>query len=97
MIIVTTDKVYQNYKIKKYFSENSMLGGDDIYSGSKACCEILSNSYIKSFFSYKKCNLATVRARGNCFGGGDWTNDRIVKDSLEPIFFKKHKIFIKKS
>ena len=88
VIIVTTDKVYQNYKIKEYFSENSMLGGNDIYSGSKACCEILANSYSKSFFSNKNCNIATVRA-GNCFGGGDWTKDRIVKDSLESFFQNK--------
>ncbi len=88
VIIVTTDKVYQNYKIKKYFAENSMLGGDDIYSGSKACCEILSNSYNKSFYTNKNCNIATVRA-GNCFGGGDWTKDRIVKDSLESFFQNK--------
>ena len=86
LVIITTDKVYQNYKIRKSFTEDSTLGGDDIYSGSKACCEILSNSYSKSFFSNKKINIATVRA-GNCIGGGDWTKDRIVKDCLD--FFSK--------
>ena len=85
IVIITTDKVYQNYKNKKYFNENSELGGDDIYSGSKACCEILINSYRKSFFRNTNCNIASVRA-GNCFGGGDWTPDRIVKDSLETFF-----------
>jgi len=85
IIIITTDKVYQNYKVFKNFDENSLLGGDDIYSGSKACCEILANSYKKSFFKNSKCNIATVRA-GNCFGGGDWTKDRIVKDSLESFY-----------
>ncbi len=89
VIIVTTDKVYQNYKIKKYFTENSVLGGDDVYSGSKACCEILTHSYNKSFFSNTTCNIATVRA-GNCFGGGDWTKDRIVKDSLESFSQNKN-------
>ena len=88
LIIITTDKVYQNYKFKKYFDESSVLGGDDVYSGSKACCEILTNSYKKSFFSNKNCKIATVRA-GNCFGGGDWTKDRIVKDSLESFFNNK--------
>ena len=82
VVIVTTDKVYQNYTIRKHFKEESVLGGDDVYSGSKACCEILTNSYRKSFFSKSNCNIATVRA-GNCFGGGDWTEDRIVKDSLQ--------------
>jgi CDP-glucose 4,6-dehydratase len=88
LIIVTTDKVYQNYKLKKYFDENSTLGGDDIYSGSKACCEILTNSYRKSFFTKNDCRIATVRA-GNCFGGGDWTKDRIVKDALESFYDNK--------
>ena len=88
LIIVTTDKVYQNYKLKKYFDENSILGGDDVYSGSKACCEILTNSYRKSFFTENNCRIATVRA-GNCFGGGDWTKDRIVKDALESFYDNK--------
>ena len=44
ILIITTDKVYQNYESAKYFDEQSKLGGDDIYSGSKACCEILVNS-----------------------------------------------------
>jgi len=88
LIIVTTDKVYQNYKLKKYFDENSTLGGDDIYSGSKACCEILTNSYRKSFFKKNDCRVATARA-GNCFGGGDWTKDRIVKDALESFYDNK--------
>jgi CDP-glucose 4,6-dehydratase len=88
LVIVTTDKVYQNYKFRKSFDEESILGGDDIYSGSKACCEILTNSYYKSFFSTKNINIATVRA-GNCFGGGDFTKDRIVKDCLESFFQNK--------
>ena len=93
LIIITTDKVYQNYKYKKNFSENSILGGNDIYSGSKACCELLANSYKKSFYENSKCNIATVRA-GNCFGGGDWTKDRIVKDSLES-FYNNSKLVIR--
>lgn len=88
IIIITTDKVYQNYKEVKNFDESSLLGGDDVYSGSKACCEILVNSYKKSFFRNSKCNIATVRA-GNCFGGGDWTKDRIVKDALECFYLNK--------
>ncbi len=88
LIIITTDKVYQNYNVKKIFNENSQLGGDDIYSGSKASCETLTNSYRKSFFSDHKCKIATVRA-GNCFGGGDWTKDRIVKDTMECFYNNK--------
>lgn len=87
-VLITTDKVYQNYKFKKFFDENSPLGGDDIYSGSKACCELLAHSYKKSFIEKSKCNIATVRA-GNCFGGGDWTPERIVKDILESFYNDK--------
>ena len=88
LIIITTDKVYKIIKGKKNFEENNELGGNDIYSGSKACCEIIANSYYKSFFSEKNCNIATVRA-GNCFGGGDWTKNRIVKDALNSFFKNK--------
>ena len=93
VLAITTDKVYQNYESIKYFDENSKLGGDDIYSGSKACCEILVNSYRKSFFQNSKCRIATARA-GNCFGGGDWTEDRIVKDALE-CFFKNETMILR--
>ena len=59
--------------------KKKLLGGYDVYSGSKASCEVLTQSYLKSFFQKSKCNMATVRS-GNCIGGGDWTKDRIVKD-----------------
>lgn len=93
LIIITTDKVYQNYKYLKKFDENSELGGDDIYSSSKACCELLAKSYVKSFYSKSKLKIVTVRA-GNCFGGGDWTKDRIVKDCLEKFYLNKN-LFIR--
>lgn len=88
IIFITTDKVYKLTKRKKYFSENSELGGNDIYSSSKACSEILINSYKKSFFLKKKYQIASVRA-GNCFGGGDWKEDRIVTDCLKSFFYNK--------
>ena len=95
MIIVTTDKVYQNLEKKIRFKENSPLGGQDIYSASKASCEILTESYLKSFYSLKgtKCNIATVRS-GNCIGGGDWTKNRIVKDCAE-AFLENKNLFIR--
>ena len=95
MIIVTTDKVYQNLEKKIKFKENSPLGGQDIYSASKASCEILTESYLKSFYLLKgtRCNIATVRS-GNCIGGGDWTKDRIVKDCAE-AFLENKNLFIR--
>lgn len=89
-VIVTTDKVYQNLERRIKFREDSSLGGHDIYSGSKAACEILTQSYTKSFFSDKNnCRIATVRS-GNCIGGGDWTKDRIMKDCAEAFLFNKN-------
>jgi CDP-glucose 4,6-dehydratase len=81
-LIVTSDKCYlNNYKI---LNEDSPLGGDDPYSASKACCEILVNSYIKSF----NLRIASVRS-GNVIGGGDWNANRLVPDIMNSIFKKK--------
>ena len=90
-IVVTTDKVYLNLEKKKKFKESSRLGGYDIYSSSKATCEILTESYVKSFYSSSRCNIATVRS-GNCIGGGDWTKDRIIKDCVESFINNKNLI-----
>lgn len=87
-LIITTDKVYLNLEKRRKFVENDLLGGYDIYSGSKAACEIITHSYIHSFFKKLKCNVATVRS-GNCIGGGDWTKDRIIKDCAESFLFNK--------
>ena len=78
IVIVTTDKCYQEGIINKKFSENDKLGGDEIYSASKASCELITHSYQKSFFyNYSKVGLATARS-GNVIGGGDWSLNRLV-------------------
>ena len=92
VIIITTDKVYKNINKNIKFKENSALGGDDIYSASKASADILALSYAKSFFN-KNSNLATARA-GNCIGGGDWTKYRILTDSVN-AFYKKKKLILR--
>ena len=51
VIIITTDKVYKNIEKETFYSENCTLGGYDIYSSSKACCEILTESYRNSFYN----------------------------------------------
>lgn len=94
VIIVTTDKVYKISKKNIKFKENSSLGGKDIYSASKSSCEIITHSYLDSFFKRKKINVVTVRA-GNCIGGGDWTKDRIIKDCMES-YLKNKKLIIRK-
>ncbi len=87
-IIVTTDKVYLNLEKNKKFKEDEQLGGQDVYSGSKAAAEIIFQSYRKSFFKNHNCEISTVRS-GNCIGGGDWTKDRIMKDCSEKLIFNK--------
>ncbi len=85
VIVVTSDKCYENKEWIWGYRENDSLGGYDPYSSSKACVEILSASFRNSFFNImdygKKHNLllATVRA-GNVIGGGDWAIDRLVPD-----------------
>ena len=75
---------YLNLEKKKKFKENEQLGGNDVYSGSKAASEIIIQSYKKSFFKNQNCQISTVRS-GNCIGGGDWTKDRIMKDCAEKL------------
>ena len=78
VIIVTTDKVYDVHK-NKNFKETDLLGGSDPYSMSKVCCELICESYYKSYKKFDKKIIATARA-GNVIGGGDYSKDRIVPD-----------------
>ena len=82
LIMVATDKVYQNDEKKVNFTENHPLGGKDVYSASKACSELILNAYSYSFYQSKKVRLASARS-GNVIGGGDWTKDRIVPTLLK--------------
>jgi len=94
IIIVTTDKVYENKENLTPYVESDRLGGHDIYSSSKACAEILTESFKNSFFNlsnYKKNHnvlISTVRA-GNVLGGGDWSKDRLIPDIVKSANIKK--------
>ena len=93
VIIVTTDKVYQNDEKNISFKESDKLGGKDPYSASKSATEILISSYTSSFFNDSKVNIASVRA-GNVIGGGDWSKNRLIPDLIRSIFENK-KLFIR--
>lgn len=81
-INVTTDKCYQNNEWMWGYRENDAMGGDDPYSASKGCSELITNSYIKSFFSKENtAHVASGRA-GNVIGGGDWADNRIIPDMI---------------
>lgn len=89
VVNVTTDKCYQNNELNSAFAENDKLGGNDLYSASKACSEIITNAFRKSFFDHGQINIATARA-GNVIGGGDWSSDRLIPDILNAINFNKN-------
>ena len=81
VVVITTDKVYENREWPWGYREADMLGGHDPYAASKACAEIVAASFRCSFFEEKNILLATCRA-GNVIGGGDWAKDRIVPDMV---------------
>jgi CDP-glucose 4,6-dehydratase len=83
LVIVTSDKVYENRGEGRAFDENDRLGGHDPYSNSKACTELLTMSFRDSFFAGGP-PIATARA-GNVIGGGDWSQDRLIPDCVRAL------------
>lgn len=84
MVVVTTDKCYENREWVWGYRENDRLGGRDPYSNSKACAELVTQAFRQSFFK-KGPGVATARA-GNVIGGGDWSDDRLVPDIVRGCF-----------
>lgn len=83
LLVVTTDKCYENREWLWPYRETDALGGHDLYSGSKACAELVLGSYRSSFAaqSGRLIPMATARS-GNVIGGGDWAADRLVPDAM---------------
>ena len=81
VVIVTTDKCYENREWAWPYRENDRLGGRDPYSSSKACAEIITAAYRESFLAGRNVAVATARA-GNVIGGGDWAEDRLIPDCV---------------
>jgi CDP-glucose 4,6-dehydratase len=97
-ILITTDKVYHNNEWVHPYRETDRLGGYDPYSASKACAELVIDSYKNSFFNCSKYNehqksIAVARA-GNVIGGGDWAKDRLIPDIARALG-KKEKIIVR--
>jgi CDP-glucose 4,6-dehydratase len=91
VVIVTTDKCYENKEWVWGYRESDPMGGYDPYSSSKGCAELVTSAFRASFFnpfdySEHKVGLATARA-GNVIGGGDWASDRLIPDMIAA--FKK--------
>ena len=84
VIVITTDKCYENKEWFHPYRENDELGGYDIYSSSKACVELITKAWQRSFFSQEENGTTVASARaGNVIGGGDWTEDRLVVDLIK--------------
>jgi CDP-glucose 4,6-dehydratase len=81
VIVVTSDKVYENREWLWGYREGDRLGGRDPYSASKACAELVTQSYQRSFFADHAPAIATVRA-GNVIGGGDFAQERLLPDAV---------------
>ena len=94
---VTTDKVYLNKEWEWGYRENEELDGFDPYSNSKSCSELVTHSYVNSFFKDKEGKIiipiSTARA-GNVIGGGDFAADRIVPDCVRAAV-KGEKIIVR--
>ena len=84
IVVVTTDKVYENPESAEPFVEADPLGGHDPYSASKAAADVVTASYRRSFFLPRGVGLATARA-GNVIGGGDWAADRLIPDAVRAL------------
>ncbi len=94
VIIVTTDKCYENKEWEWGYRENEPMGGYDPYSSSKGCVELITSAYRRSFFNLEKSpSIATARA-GNVIGGGDWSVDRLIPDIIKS-FNNREKVLIR--
>ena len=89
VVVVTTDKCYENHEWVWPYRENEAMGGHDPYSSSKGCAELVVAAYRSSYFNpldYKKHGVGIASARaGNVIGGGDWSKDRLMPDLLNAI------------
>ncbi|MBF0491231.1 MAG: CDP-glucose 4,6-dehydratase [Deltaproteobacteria bacterium] len=89
IVVVTSDKCYENKEWIWSYRENEPMGGYDPYSNSKGCAELVVSAYRNSFFNlndYQKHGVALASARaGNVIGGGDWSEDRLIPDIMKSL------------
>tara|TARA_B100001248_G_scaffold262247_1_gene256953 strand:- start:398 stop:1489 length:1092 start_codon:yes stop_codon:yes gene_type:complete len=89
IVIITSDKSYRNLELDRGYIETDIIGGYDPYSASKACAELMIQSYLKSFLLDKKNLRISVARAGNVIGGGDWSEDRLIPDCIKSVLNKK--------
>ncbi len=83
VVMITSDKCYENVEWEWGYKETDQLGGKDMYSASKGAAEILISSYIRSIMSRQKNITAGIGRAGNVVGGGDWAKDRLMVDIVQ--------------
>ncbi len=84
VVVVTSDKCYDNLEVERGYVEGDALGGQDPYSSSKGCTELVTRAYRDSFLASAEVAVASARA-GNVVGGGDWGKDRLVPDIMRSL------------
>ncbi len=90
-VIITTDKVYENKEWHYPYRESDPLGGYDPYSASKAAADLITSSYMQSFFNpedfgTKHNTLVAIARAGNVVGGGDWADYRLIPDVIRAVY-----------
>ena len=85
VVNITTDKVYKNNEWCWGYRENDPLDGFDPYSNSKSCSELVTHSYINSFFQEEDAPAVSTARAGNVIGGGDFANNRIIPDCVRAV------------
>jgi CDP-glucose 4,6-dehydratase len=93
IIVVTSDKCYEDKSWHWGYRETDTLGGYDPYSNSKACQELVASAFRQSFLIDQGVAIATVRA-GNVIGGGDWSQDRLIPDAIR-AYYKNDRLTIR--
>ncbi|HMO77678.1 MAG TPA: CDP-glucose 4,6-dehydratase [Candidatus Paceibacterota bacterium] len=100
VVVITTDKVYKDQDWVYPYREIDMLGGYDPYSASKAAADIITQSYIQSFFNPKDYGvthntLVAIARAGNVIGGGDWAKDRLIPDIMRAVYEKNIPVLLR--
>ena len=94
VVNVTTDKCYENKEWIWAYRENEPMGGHDPYSNSKGCSELVTSSFINSYFSQAGSTAVASGRAGNVIGGGDWAEDRLIPDIIRS-FSQNQEVFIR--
>ena len=93
-VLITSDKCYENVGKQRRYKEEDMLGGVDPYSASKASSEIIIRAYRESFFKNDLVNGISSARAGNVIGGGDWSQKRLIPDTIRSLLTNKN-IFLR--